>query len=80
MKPGTWPSTLELVFRDWFNLPILVTDLFVVVLPALSERGAARGHQARRRRRLAQMGQDVADCVPIGEEGDDSPLMKGRKV
>lgn len=74
MKPDAWPSTLEFVFGDRFNLRLLLIDRLVVPLPALSEQWSARGHQAQRRRRLAEMGQDVADCAPIDEESDDSHL------
>ena len=62
-------ALIEFVFGDRFNLWILPTDRRVDPVP---ERWSARGHQARQRCWLAQMGQDVADGVPIGEEGDDS--------
>lgn len=67
-------ALVECVVRPRLGLHFVLAQGGALPLP---ERERTGSHQAWRRSRFAQMGQDVAHGSGVGEEGDDSPLATG---
>ncbi len=67
--PGN--ALIEFILRRRLSLGVVLARGGALHLP---ERRRTGGHQAWRRGRLAQMGQDIAQGTRLNDEGDDSHL------
>ena len=64
-------TLVKFILRRRLSLYVVLAQDGALPLP---ERGRTGSHQALRRDRFAQMAQDVAHVMGVGDEGDDSYL------